>query len=120
MRAMHRRRIPSLAGLITLGLIVVLAAGRGSSGKKSSSTTTAATTGTTPTTTVDSKVAGKVPAAIKSNGTLLVAADAHYAADEFIASDGKTVEGMDPDLARALGGLVGLKVKVVNTPLTTI
>jgi len=117
---MHRRKIPSLAGLITLGLIVALAAGCGSSGKKSSSTTTAATTGTTPTTSVDSTIAAKVPAAIKSKGTLIVAADAHYAPDEFIASDGKTIQGMDPDLAKALAGLMGLKVKVVNAPLSTI
>jgi polar amino acid transport system substrate-binding protein len=120
MRAMPRRKIPSLAGLITLGLIVALAAGCGGSGKKSSSTTTVATTGATPRTTVDSKIAAEVPAATKSKGTLIVAADPHYAPDEFIGSDGKTIQGMDPDLAKALAGLMGLKVKIVSAPLSTI
>ena len=36
-----------------------------------------------------------VPAAIKSKGTLTVAADASYAPNEFIGSDGHTVVGMD-------------------------
>ena len=41
-----------------------------------------------------------MPAAIKSKGTLTVAADASYAPNEFIGTDGKTVEGMDADLAQ--------------------
>jgi polar amino acid transport system substrate-binding protein len=51
---------------------------------------------------------------------LIVAADAHYAPDEFIGADGRTVEGMDPDLAKALAAVMGLKVKVVNASLSTI
>ena len=39
-----------------------------------------------------------------AKGTLIVAADATYAPNEFVASDGKTVVGMDADLAKALGG----------------
>ena len=44
-------------------------------------------------------VAAQVPAAYKQKGTITVAADATYAPNEFIASDGKTVVGMDADLA---------------------
>jgi polar amino acid transport system substrate-binding protein len=65
-------------------------------------------------------VAAKVPAAIKKKGTLVVAADATYAPNEFIASDGKTVVGMDPDLAAALGRVMGLKMKIVNATFDTI
>ena len=61
-----------------------------------------------------------VPSAIKSKGTLTVAADASYAPDEFIASDGHTVIGMDADLAKALGAVMGLKVNVVNATFATI
>jgi len=114
-----RRQMISAAGLVTLAL-VALTAGCGGGGKKSSSTPTAVTTETTTTPAVDRKVAREVPAATKSKGTLIVAADAHYAPDEFIGADGKTVVGMDPDLAKALAAVMGLKVKVVNTSLSTI
>jgi polar amino acid transport system substrate-binding protein len=64
--------------------------------------------------------AAQVPAKIKAKGTLIVAADATYAPNEFIGSDGKTVVGMDPDLAQAIGKQLGLKMKVVNATFDTI
>jgi polar amino acid transport system substrate-binding protein len=71
-------------------------------------------------TSVDKAAAALVPANIKAKGTLIVAADASYAPNEFIASDGHTVIGMDPDLANALFPLLGLKVKIVNATFGTI
>jgi polar amino acid transport system substrate-binding protein len=68
----------------------------------------------------DPKVAALVPAADKSKGTLAVAADASYAPNEFVAPDGKTVEGMDVDLGNALAGVMGLKFKFVNATFATI
>jgi polar amino acid transport system substrate-binding protein len=65
-------------------------------------------------------VASLVPAAVKSKGTLTVAADATYAPDEFIGPDGHTVVGMDPDLMQALGAVMGLKVNVVNATFDSI
>jgi polar amino acid transport system substrate-binding protein len=61
-----------------------------------------------------------VPAAIKSKGTLTVAADASYAPDEFFAPDGHTIIGMDADLSKALGAVMGLKVNVVNATFDSI
>jgi len=55
-----------------------------------------------------------VPAAITSKGTLTVAADATYAPSEFVDKDGKTVIGMDADLAAAIAAKFGVKSKVVN------
>jgi polar amino acid transport system substrate-binding protein len=49
-----------------------------------------------------------------------VAANATYAPDEFIAKDGTTVDGMDADLAKALGGLLGLQVQVKNVTFDSI
>jgi polar amino acid transport system substrate-binding protein len=90
----------------------------GSDDDDSSSTTSgsAASTqaATTPATTID------VPAAIKSKGTLVVAADASYAPNEFIGDDGKTVEGADVDLAKAIGKALGLKVDVKNAGFDSI
>jgi polar amino acid transport system substrate-binding protein len=51
---------------------------------------------------------------------LKVAADATYAPNEFIASNGKTVVGMDADLAKAIGGVLHVKVTVVNATFDSI
>ena len=62
----------------------------------------------------DPKIAAQVPAAFKGK-TLRVAADASYPPNEFIkpGSSG-TVIGMDPDLMKALGQVMGVKVEVKN------
>lgn len=93
----------------------LFAAACGSSGPSSSP----ATSPTTPSKAVSS-IAAQVPASIKSNGTLTVAADATYAPNEFIGPDGHTVVGMDADLAQALGQVMGLKVNMVNATFDTI
>jgi polar amino acid transport system substrate-binding protein len=67
-----------------------------------------------------SSLAAAVPAAIKASGTLTVAADATYAPDEFVATNGTTIIGMDADLAQAIGQVLGLKVTVVNATFDTI
>jgi polar amino acid transport system substrate-binding protein len=69
---------------------------------------------------VDKQVAAEVPAAIKKKGMLLVAADATYAPNEYVAPNGTTIAGMDPDLAAALGAVMGLKVKMVNATFDSI
>jgi ABC-type amino acid transport substrate-binding protein len=69
---------------------------------------------------VDPAAVNLLPSAIKSAGKLKVAADASYAPDEFIAKNGKTVIGMDADLAQALGTVLGLKVTVSNVTFDAI
>jgi polar amino acid transport system substrate-binding protein len=68
---------------------------------------------------VDTKAAALVPASLKSK-TLIVAADATYAPNEFLGTDGHTVEGMDADLAKALASVLGLKVKIQNATFDAI
>ncbi|HEY7142686.1 MAG TPA: ABC transporter substrate-binding protein [Streptosporangiaceae bacterium] len=67
-----------------------------------------------------SSIAAQVPASIKAKGTLTVAADATYAPNEFIAPDGSTVIGMDADMSKAIGQVLGLKVTMVNATFDTI
>jgi ABC-type amino acid transport substrate-binding protein len=69
--------------------------------------------------TVDQAAVALLPAALRG-GTLKVAADASYAPDEFIAPDGKTVIGMDADLAKALGTVLGVKVTVSDVTFDAI
>ena len=106
-----------IAPRLSLGLVVLALAGCGSSNSSSTSSTSSAAS-TTPAT--DSKVAALVPAGVKSSGTLSVAADASYAPNEFVGSDGKTVEGMDADLAKALASVMGLKADVKNQTFDSI
>jgi polar amino acid transport system substrate-binding protein len=96
--------------LLTVGLFAAACGSSAGSGSASSPTPSSAV----------SSIAAQVPASIKSQGTLTVAADATYAPNEFIASDGHTVIGMDADLAHALGGVMGLKVNMVNATFDTI
>ena len=65
-------------------------------------------------------IAAEVPSAIAAKGTLTVASDASYAPNEFIATDGKTVIGMDADLIKAIGEVMGLKMDVVNATFDSI
>lgn len=61
-----------------------------------------------------------MPSAIKTKGTVTVAMDATYPPDEFIASDGHTIIGLDADLGKALGQAMGIKWNPVNATFATI
>jgi polar amino acid transport system substrate-binding protein len=108
--------------LLTAALIVGCGSSNSSSTTTSSSAASSSNTSSTSSTPAgaDAKVAALVPASIKSKGTLTVAADASYAPDEFFASDGHTVIGMDADLAKALAAKMGLKANVQNAVFETI
>lgn len=111
----------SLTPLVpALAVLLAVTAGCGGSSKTSATTTTTAATTTTGGVAMNAKIAAEVPAKIKSKGTLVVAADATYAPNEFIGSNGHTVMGMDADLAQALVGVLGLKAKIVNASFATI
>ena len=109
-------KLTALAGALVV-LIALITTGCGGG---SSKTTAETTTATSTTAGENSTIAAEVPEAIKSKGTLTVAADATYAPNEFIGADGHTVEGMSPDLGHALGTVMGLKVKFVNASFDTI
>lgn len=79
----------------------------GGSGTDSATATTAASTIT-------------LPDAIKEKGTLIVASDASYAPMEFFAADGKEIQGVDPDLAKALGEKLGVTLQVQNATFDAI
>ena len=115
-----------LLGALTLVCVVALAA-CGSSSSSSTSSASSSTPASTSTTSAapasngaNAAIAKLVPAALKSKGTITVAADASYAPNEFIGPDGHTVVGMDADLSKALAQVMGLKANVVNATFDTI
>jgi polar amino acid transport system substrate-binding protein len=107
------------SALVALSLVALAACGssndNGSTSTSSAKSSTGASAGG-----ANAAVAGKVPAKYKSKGSLIVAADATYAPNEFTGSDGKTVQGMDADLAKALASEMGLKAQVTNATFDSI
>ena len=123
MRSSWTRLAAALVALLTAAVIVGCGSSNSSSSTTTSSTAAApsSTSSTPPASSgANSAVAALVPAAIKSKGTLTVAADATYAPNEFIASDGHTVIGMDADLMKAIATAMGLKIKIVNATFDSI
>jgi polar amino acid transport system substrate-binding protein len=110
MPAFARRPVIS-AAVLALALGATAACGSGSSGGNQSVSTQSG---------VNKAAAALVPAAVKSKGTLVVAADATYAPNEFVSADQKTIIGMDPDLAKAIGKELGLKVEIQNVTFDSI
>ena len=124
-------RKPLLAALLLCCAVAIAACGSSNSSSSSASTTSSSSATSASTSTLGSVVVFErhaqcgrrqalVPSAIKSKGTLTVAADASYAPDEFIGPDGHTVVGMDADLSKALAAEMGLKANVVNATFDTI
>ncbi|HST33029.1 MAG TPA: ABC transporter substrate-binding protein [Solirubrobacteraceae bacterium] len=111
------RKLVAAAAAVVLVLVVL--AGCGSSSSSSSSGATSSSTSSS-TSAANASLAAQVPAAIKSKGTLNVATEAQYAPNEFIASDGHTVIGMDAELTDAIASKLGLKAKLINSDFETI
>lgn len=99
-----------IVAVLTASLIITAAASCSSSQKTTSGGT--ATTGCQP--------AGQLPDKIKSSGTITVATDASYPPNEFFAADGTTLQGVDVDLATALGQALCVNVKVENVKFDDI
>jgi polar amino acid transport system substrate-binding protein len=56
-------------------------------------------------------LASKLPESIKNAGVIKIGVDASYAPNEFLAGDGKTVQGMDVDLFNAVAAKFGVKTE---------
>lgn len=69
--------------------------------------------------TVD-EIAALVPDSVKQDGKLTVGMDTSYAPAEFLADDGKTPQGYDVDLAKALGRVFGLDTEIVSSTFDSI
>ena len=104
---------------VLLALAATVVAGCGSSKKSSTAATLSTSTSTSVSSSGGGELASEVPAKFKGK-TLVVAADATYAPNEFVGPNGKTVEGMDVDLADAIGKELGTPVKVVNATFDSI
>jgi polar amino acid transport system substrate-binding protein len=108
---------PTRAVLAAAGATAVLLTGCGSnslSNGDGSPTTSAASAS------ADAALTGRLPDKIKTAKKIVVGTDASYAPSEFLAGDGKTVQGFDVDLFRAVGQKLGVAVEFVPADFDTI
>jgi polar amino acid transport system substrate-binding protein len=101
-------------------VVALLVAGCGSSDDNGSTNAASAGASTGSASKADPAVAKLVPAAIKSKGTIKVATDPTYPPAEFIAKDGKTINGIDIDLVNAIAAKMGVKADVVRSTFDAI
>ncbi len=69
---------------------------------------------------VNADLAAKLPESIKSSGVIKIGTDSSYAPNEFLAADGKTVEGFEVDLFKAVAQKFGVKTEWQSADFGTI
>ncbi len=62
----------------------------------------------------DSALGGQVPASVKADGKIVIATDASYAPNEYTLEGSDEIIGMDIDLGKAVGKVLGVEVEFVN------
>lgn len=105
-----------LIGLAVIAAVATLTAcssSEGTSGAESSAATSAAAS-------VDPALAALVPEDIASAGKIIVGTDTSYAPVNFLAEDGKTIQGIDIDVLNAVAAKLGLTVEYVSAPFDSI
>lgn len=111
-----RSRRAAAAVVFGTGIAISLSA----CGSDSLSSSGSSNTKTVASATVDSALAGKLPEKIKTAKKIVVGTDASYAPSEFLAADGKTVQGFDVDLFKAVGQKFGVDVEFVPSSFDSI
>jgi polar amino acid transport system substrate-binding protein len=99
----RRHRIPFL--FVALGLVLFATACGGAPGAAPTKP---------PSTVYNRALHASLPADIRTSGVLRVATDASYAPASSFAADGRTIVGFEPDLAAALGRVLGVRVRLAN------
>lgn len=101
---MNNRRIITALAAATVGTLALGACGSTSLGGSPSSDTSVSVS-------TNTDLSAKLPESIKSAGKIRVGTDASYAPSEFLAGDGKTVQGFDVDLFDAVAAKFGVKTE---------
>ncbi|WP_378033618.1 ABC transporter substrate-binding protein [Actinoplanes sp. GCM10030250] len=62
---------------------------------------------------MDQDLHARLPQSVRARGSIRLVTDASYAPMEYFAADGRTVIGFSPDLAAALGDVLGIRTEMV-------
>ncbi|MEV6299066.1 ABC transporter substrate-binding protein [Actinoplanes sp. NPDC051861] len=103
--------------LAATGTLLVLAiAGCGTAEKASTQASVLDATGAVA---MDQDLHARLPESVRARGSMRLVTDASYAPMEYFAADGRTVIGFSPDLAAALGDVLGIRVDMVTGVFST-
>lgn len=107
-----RRRLP---GVVAAALAVILLAGGCGSTEQPGRAETE-----TSAPQVDQVLRDRLPDDIASRGSIVVVTDASYPPIESFDEDGQTVIGVDPDIAAAIGAVLGVDIAFHNADFGTL
>ncbi|MFD0682995.1 ABC transporter substrate-binding protein [Actinomadura fibrosa] len=106
-----RRRAVAAGALVLTGALALSACGDSDDSTTSSITPKSGT---------DAKLAALVPAAVKSDGKIVVGSDASYPPNESVDPASQKIVGWDVDLFTAVAAKLGLKTQFQNAGFDTI
>jgi polar amino acid transport system substrate-binding protein len=78
------------------------------------------TKSTKPVGSVNKRLHNSLPERFRSGGIIEVGTDASYAPASFFGPNGRQIVGFEPDLAAALGKVLGVRIKFVNFDFATM
>ncbi|WP_162802215.1 ABC transporter substrate-binding protein [Ornithinimicrobium murale] len=108
----HARRPMSVSALAVLATLTLASCGLSSSPSQEEG---AAAESAAPQQEVNEELAASLPAEIKEAGVIRLATDPNYPPFETVADDGKTIVGLDPDIAHAVADILGVEIEFVET-----
>jgi polar amino acid transport system substrate-binding protein len=117
MRA-HKKVLVTVLTFVTAGALA--ACSSGSSGDATDTAKASSSAAPQASHTVDPKLAALVPADIAAKGKLVVGTDTTYAPMDFLAEDGKTIQGIDMDILNVVLAELGLTAEYVSAPFDNI
>jgi polar amino acid transport system substrate-binding protein len=107
MNAIRHARLSAL--IIAVAVLAAMTAGCGKTADDPSGSTTV------PAQKQDTSLNASVPEQLKSKGVLKIGTDASYPPFESIGTDDKTVVGLDADLGKAIGEVLGVRAQMMPT-----
>lgn len=110
----HHRPARTALLVAVLGLTALTASACGNA------SSAAPATAAGPTATVDRALHDLLPDSVKASGVLRVGTDASYAPMSFFAPDGRTIVGIEPDLGKQLGAVLGVRLEFSNADFTDL
>jgi polar amino acid transport system substrate-binding protein len=119
MKSIRKFQIVALAAIIATGLA---ACGSGNADTATSREASASnqTDDISTNVAVDENARALLPQSVKDKGTLVVAMELKYPPTTFLAEDGKTPIGFNPDMSRLIAKKLGLRVDIVDVGFDNI
>ncbi|MCW2597642.1 MAG: polar amino acid transport system substrate-binding protein [Pseudonocardiales bacterium] len=106
--------------VIAIGAVLAASACSSSASNTSGGSSGAAAAGGSVAAAKNAAAIAKLPADVKQRGSIVVAMDVSSPPNHFMDTDGKTIVGVDADIAKLLGQALGLKVTIAGANFDAI